>query len=326
MIRKETVEVAMASDAGYAVGMYVTAASIALYASEDVCLSFTFLDGGIPDVEFNSFIKNLMRCHPSVSYRRIKVDESVYDEFPSWRGNKMAYARFMLINELRDIDFVIYCDVDFLWMKDIAELWKMRDENVVLQAVRDPGVTTTKEPQWFRDHGYEFNAQTYLCSGFLFMNLKMLREENFEEKAFALIRKHPDFLFADQESFVILLGERTRFLDDSWMRFSKFLESKDFDRPLVCHFVNDIPWKQVGMSDKLRDATLAWKLVAERIGCGKIGKIEKLLYFITRTLILRQCFCIAVLCLGKGRIARHLYKKCAHRIRLPRCEFSAKTI
>ena len=300
MIRKETVEVAMASDAGYAVGMYVTAASIALYASEDVCLSFTFLDGGIPDVEFNSFIKNLMRCHPSVSYRRIKVDESVYDEFPSWRGNKMAYARFMLINELRDIDFVIYCDVDFLWMKDIAELWKMRDENVVLQAVKDPGVTTTKEPQWFRDHGYEFNAQTYLCSGFLFMNLKMLREENFEEKAFALIRKHPDFLFADQESFVILLGERTRFLDDSWMRFTTKLKSDDFSKPLVCHFVNDVPWKPSDtLTSGLRDATMAWKLLADRIGVVKLTTKDRLFYILTRMPVARHLFYLLLYAMGK---------------------------
>lgn len=316
-MKKSIVEIAMASDAGYAVGMYVTAASIALYASRDVCLSFTFLDGGIPNQQFDSFIEKLKELHPSVTYRRIKVEESDFKDFTAWRGNKMTYSRFMLIKELSDVDFVVYCDVDFLWLRDISKLWEKRDENVVLQAVRDPNVVNTKEPQWFKDHGYEFNEHTYLCAGFLFMNLKMLRAERFDEQAYALIRKHPDFLFADQESFVILLGERTKFLDDSWMRFSKTLESSDFNKPIVCHFVNDVPWKSATLSNRLRDATMAWKLMADKIAVLKLTAKERVFYFLTRAPVLRHLLYGALYCMGKRNLVQHLRMKCAYRIRFP---------
>ena len=312
------IEIAMASDAGYAVGMYVTAASIALYASRDVCLSFTFLDGGIPDAQFDSFIARLKKLHPSVFYRRIRVDESVYNDFTAWRGNKMTYARFMLIKELKDVDFVIYCDVDFLWLRDISELWEMRDEDIVLQAVKDPNVVNTKEPRWFDEHGYKFNSDTYLCAGFLFMNLRMLRAEGFDEKAYALIRKHPDFLFADQESFVILLGDRTKFLDDSWMRFTNTLKSSDFNRPIVCHFVNDVPWKSAPLAIRLRDATMAWKLMADKIGVVTLTTKERLFYVLTRTPVVRYLFYAALICVGKTGLVRHLRTKCAHRIVFPK--------
>ena len=289
-MKNEMVEVAMASDAGYAIGMYVTAASIALYASRDVCLSFTFLDGGIPNQQFDSFIEKLKELHPSVTYRRIKVEESVFKDFTAWRGNKMTY---------------------------VSKLWEMRDENVVLQAVRDPNVVNTKEPQWFKDHGYEFNEQTYLCAGFLFMNLKMLRAEGFDEQAYALIRKHPDFLFADQEAFVILLGKRAKFLDASWMRFTKTLESDDFDKPIVCHFVNDVPWKSATLSDRLRDATMAWKLMANKIAVMKLTVKEKVFYFLTRAPVLRHLFYGALYCMGKRNLVQHLRTKCAYRIKFP---------
>ena len=263
---KEVINVALASDAGYAIGLSTAAISIAYYAAKDVALSFYFLDGGIPDSVFSRLEKTFKRLHPSVTYRRIPVDQSRFADFPPWRGNKMAYARFLLIDALKDVDHLVYCDVDFLWRRDISELWRLRDDAIPLQAVVDPLVENTKEPQWFEEHGYRFPYGRYANSGLLLMNLKMLREENFVRQAFTLLRKHPDFLFADQETFVLLLGDRTRFLDKSWMRFTSTLTSKDFSKPIVCHFVNDVPWKSASVVSKMRDATMAWYFMAHRGG------------------------------------------------------------
>ena len=314
MEEKEVINVALASDAGYAIGLSTAAASIAYYASKDVTLSFYFLDGGIPDVVYSRMEKAFKSIHPSVRYRRILVDQSRFADFPPWRGNKMAYARFLLVDELKDIDHLIYCDVDFLWRNDISELWRLRDDAIVLQGVADPFVRNTPEPRWFMEHGYSFPRGRYLNSGLLLMNLKKLREENFVNRAFELIKMHPDFLFADQETFVILLEKQTRFLEEKWMRFTSTLTSKDFSRPLVCHYVNDVPWKAAPFHSKLRDATMAWYFMARRIGV-RMPVTLIVFYVLTRTPVVRNVFYLILRVIGGRRAEIYFREKCSSDVR-----------
>lgn len=313
-MEREVVSVALASDAGYAIGLSTAAISIAYYASKDVTLSFYFLDGGIPDAVFSRLEKTFRRIHPSVTYRRIPVDQSRFSDFPSWRGNKMAYARFLLIDGLKDVDHLVYCDVDFLWRRDISELWRLRDDTIPLQAVADPFVENTEEPKWFEDHGYRFPYGRYANSGLLLMNLRMLRKEGFVKRAFELIRKHPDFLFADQEAFVLLLGERTRFLDKSWMRFTRMLTSRDFSDPIVCHFVNDVPWKSAPLLTKVKDATMAWYFMAHRGGVGIPVKLM-VFYALTRMSFVKNAFFLFLKMAGKDGAVSYFREKCSCRVR-----------
>ena len=315
---REIINVAIAADAGYAIGLATAAISIAYHASKDIELSFYFLDGGIPDAIFKKMEEAISRIHPFVQYYRIPVDQTQFAEFPDWRGNKMAYARFLLIENLKDIDHLIYCDADFLWRSDIAELWSLRDEKVTLQAVVDPLVENTPEPQWFIDHGYQFPHGRYLNSGLLLMNLKKLRQERFVPRAFELIREHPDFLYADQESFVLLLEKETRFLDKSWMRFTKTLTSRDFDHPLVCHYVNDLPWGAVpsdlnlrDMLPMLKDAPMAWRFMAQKGGLMNIPLKLRLFYFLTRLPIVKNLFYLLLKAIGKHGAAACCQKECS---------------
>ena len=85
--------------------------------------------------------------------------------YPKWNGNRMAYARLLLPEALPDVDYVIYCDVDFLWLRDVAELWKCRDSQYVLQSVKDMDDTVQKEECWFRKNGLPFNSEKYVCCG-----------------------------------------------------------------------------------------------------------------------------------------------------------------
>ncbi len=117
------VDIALAADAGYYCGLFVAACSIAKYADEAAILRFNILDGGISNEDWWLLLDKVMALHQKSEFNRILVNDELFKDYPAWHGNKMAYARLMLPDVLPDVDWCIYCDVDFLWMKDVAKLW-----------------------------------------------------------------------------------------------------------------------------------------------------------------------------------------------------------
>lgn len=70
--------------------------------------------------------------------------------FQSFHGTgKTTYARLLLPDLLSDVTYVIYTDVDILWLADIAELWDSIDEDAIMHI--SPGGSPPKELKWFSD-------------------------------------------------------------------------------------------------------------------------------------------------------------------------------
>ena len=253
------VEIGMAANAAYAPGMFVTAASIASHANKEVTLSFTFIDGGFTDEYYSNLIQTLNRLHPKISARRINITDVEFKGMPTWRGNRMAYARFALVSELADVDYIIYCDVDFLWLADISILWKQRDESIPLLACVDPQINeVVRERDWFRKNGYSYNETRYFNTGLLMINLKKFREDGLVPSIYTFIREHPDINFPDQTSMNILLGDRYRILNPMWMRFTRYVRNRDLSQPIVLHYVNEPPWGLTRGSAPITNTVIKW--------------------------------------------------------------------
>ena len=306
----ERIEIALASDAGYAAGLMVSAVSIAAFASKSATLSFTFIDGGFSDSFYEELTRRINAVHPLAETRRIRLDAARFASFGEWRGNKVAYARLMLPELLPDASYVVYCDADTLWLADISALWSLRDSAASVLAVRDPKIGDMREREWFESRGFKYDSARYFNSGVMLMNLDLFRKNRLAERACDILSKFPDSLFADQGPLNIVAGDTLKLIDDRWMRFTNAIESKDFSLPLVCHYVNDVPWERVALSQECSDARMAWHFFRARFCGQKVGWRRALLYFVTRNRLLAKAL-RAVLCLLGRHVAADVLKRTA---------------
>lgn len=262
----ETIHIALPSDQNYVIGLIATAGSIAYNASHNVILAIHVLDGGIHNETFIKFKKTIEKLHPHVNISRIKVNEDLFTHFPIWSGNRMTYARLMLAEALPDIKHIIYCDTDFLWLADIAELWKLRNDSIIFEGVVDYHTTIKKEKEWAKTKGLFFDEKSYFGAGLSFYNLELFRKEHMVEQVANFLQKYPDVLFADQTALNHLLFGRVKLLPQQWQTLSIQLTPDKIKKPCVIHFGGDIPWtRNKFWTCLLSDATLLWYAMMDEI-------------------------------------------------------------
>lgn len=322
--RDDIVEVALPSDQNYVCGLLVTAASLAKSADKAVAISFNILDGGIHDDTFTDFEKRVRAIHPNSRFRRLKVNNADFSAFPSWSGNKMAYARLMLPRLLPEVDHVIYCDTDYIWLTDIVPLWLRRDDKIILQSVRDGcDDTIKKEEKWFEEHQLSFHSESYFCTGLLFFNLKLMREEDTLHQAFDFLASHPDVKFADQTTLNALLSSRVNLLPECWQLFSRNLRDEDIKTGCAIHFAGEVPWRKLGLwINTITDSMLIWHRFNARIhgistwqslrrwyGAGEIVR-RRLLFHVAHISFLRNLFSYLLRLTGRGAYVTHFNVWC----------------
>lgn len=255
----ETIEIALAADGGYFCGLFVTACSIAEHADADVELSYNILDGGIAGNDWMLLEKKILELHPKSRLRRIAVDEALFASYPKWNGNRMAYARLILPAAMKDQDWVIYCDCDFLWMRDIAELWDERDDERWLIGTPDQTPwAMALERDWFAQNGFPFDEGKYFCSGLCMFNLKEFREQDLITRC-QEVMSLPGIHFPDQAALnVVAWGHVKLLLKSRWQCFTRELTAEDLAAGTVIHYAGEIPWKFVKGIQILSDSMLIW--------------------------------------------------------------------
>lgn len=256
--KHDPVEIALAANQNYYLGLLVTASSIAMSVNPEAHLNFHILDGGIDDLSFNELKSVLCRAHARTTVCRHLINESLFAGLSTYVGNYMAYVR-LLLPELLSCSFVIYCDVDFLWHRDIDQLWKLRDANCVMQVRHDISADTVeKERVWFSERRLPFSGDAYFCSGLTLMNLDRFREMRLKDAMLSFAAEYKTFNFADQ-SILNAVAFRDKLaighLQREWQIFSRELTAEDVLRPFVVHYAGNTPWAKVVV---LTDAELLW--------------------------------------------------------------------
>jgi len=261
------VQIALASDERYFCGLLVTACSIAKCAEKTVALRFYVLDGGIKDEKFILLNNKILAYHPMSEIVRMPVNENDFADCPSWNGSRLIYVRLMLPKLLSDVDWVIYCDVDFLWMRDVSKLWNERDDKYAFVGVLDPaGWVRIAEEKWCANQGLCSPADEYCCAGLSFMNLKMFRDEHLFEQCMEVNRLHPPY--NDQTIFNVVAHGRKKIVSEVWQCFHWRLTLDYLRQGVVVHHAGNIPWKPLCRKiNLLSDATMLWhQLNAEIYG------------------------------------------------------------
>lgn len=239
----EQIEVALAANQNYVPGLYITACSIAQYCNIGCPLRFNVLDANIDD-SAKAFVEaKVLELHPKSVFRWLPVNEQMFARLPKWNGGYMVYTRLLLPKLLNDCDWCIYCDCDFLWLRDIAELWRERDERYgVISTVDGSSVILKEDAPWFHANGFLFDLETYFCAGLTFFNLKMFREKGWQERCLELLQTHPPY--NDQSVLnVVTEGVKKLLPKSKWQCFTLELSQKEIDEGVVVHYAGEIPWK-----------------------------------------------------------------------------------
>lgn len=251
------VEIALAADGGYFPGLFVTACSIAEHAAKDVALRFHVLDAGVREEDKRLIERKTLELHPAVAFEWIPVDQKMFEGLPKWNGGYMVYTRLLLPRLLKDVDWCIYCDCDFLWLKDVAELWSERDDQYAMLGTRDgAGWTLDIEGKWFAEHGFAFDRDDYFCAGLTFFNLKKFRDEGIDKKCFEILQLHPPF--NDQSVLNITCLGRVKLVPQTWQRFTEVVTQEEVERGVVIHHAGQVPWTKMHWSQQLDDCRLLW--------------------------------------------------------------------
>lgn len=255
----ETIDIALASDAAYFPGLLVTAASIARTASRDALLRFNVLDGGIGGENVRLLRERLSLEHPHAELRIFPVDDARFQTLRAWNGSgRMAYARLLVPDLLPEAEFAIYCDVDFLWTADVAELWELRDESVSVRARREANAATlAREERWFAANGIRFDSSKYVCSGLMIMNLRLFRERGISGALLDFLAAHGDVQYVDQTAVNAVVDD-IGMLPGRWGAFAWQYDAGAAGKGSAIHFAGSAPWKCGWWTQALTDAHEAW--------------------------------------------------------------------
>lgn len=138
-------------------------------------------------------------------------DEEIFKPFPAFRGNHIAYFRFLIPQFMpSNLKTCLYLDVDMLVFKDLRELFTLNLENKVAGVILDvlwwqtyrPLSKNPQNPSSFDFKGFYFN------SGFLLLNLEEFKRQDIFKQSYDYLSNYHSSA-PDQEALSAVLRQES---------------------------------------------------------------------------------------------------------------------
>lgn len=155
-----------------------------------------------------------------ITFRR--VDKSRFKDAPVSRGSwrEIVYYRILIPELLPQYDKVIYSDVDVLFKDDMSEVYSVSLDNCDWGGVAaERNTPESVGHKYFPENPHEF----IFWSGFMLLNTRYMRENNFVGRCFEVIRN---------------VGERLQFFDLDTIN-------------IASHGIKPLPLRYVGLQSIL---------------------------------------------------------------------------
>ena len=170
---------------------------------------------------------------------RHNVAEKAFEQrdFSGSIWSKAACYRLILPELLREVDLCLYLDSDTLIVGDITPLWDVDMTDFCLAGVFDDIASVRRETVGHSIPG----IQTYVNSGVLLMNLRLMRERGVQEQLLAGVG---DYLVVDQDLLNVVCYGAIRLLPSGY----NCIPGVHTDSPRILHFLmRDYlrPWKNL---------------------------------------------------------------------------------
>lgn len=250
-------------DKNYLEPTLVSAASAAIWATEAHPQTIHIVIDSNPKEALEGFISRLEELNSQ--YVQVEVHfwaGRQFDCFRKWHGTSIIYARLELPNILPTVDHVISLDGDTLWLDDPWKLEQLFDCRKMMQASLDPPPPSGGEnpvfKRWFAKYKLAMDPKQYLCVGLTLLNLRLMRECSFSERAIEFLRKYPDPEYPEQIVLSYLTQGLNEPLPPPWGVFSVCHKNVDLRQPALVHYVQDPPWKREKITRLFSDVVLLW--------------------------------------------------------------------
>ena len=238
------IHIVVCTNKNYLPGAFVTLGSLldSNKAKDVFCLHV--MDTGIGD-DGRAALSRFIQRYPNAELRFHVIDATCFKDCPrDYGGGFSTYSR-LFMGSLIDAPRCIYVDVDFLVLKDVAELWRQDMGGDILMAVRDYADTSlgTLDKDCPFMPPDDAKKYPYYCAGLLLCDLDAWRSFDTERKAFDLIRQASQKLKAwDQTVLNYLLRDHMGELDRSW---AAYVNLDPFSENVNYHFFSrKKPWGQ----------------------------------------------------------------------------------
>jgi lipopolysaccharide biosynthesis glycosyltransferase len=247
---KNTIPIFVASDDGYAPFVGVTATSIMENTNSNVC--FYVLDSGISENN-KELLGSIQKTYPKFSINFINVN--LQDLFGSFKLHNKShtlnvYSRYLIPGLAKNIDKVIFMDVDVAVRGDIKELYDENLGSYSLGAV--PEYTNVLD-----EHKTELGLSKkhkYFNAGVLLLNVKAFREKRILRE---IVRMTLDIKpkYQDQDILNLYFENNYKILDSKynvsyWMwKYNQEKPDKkitsSLNNPFIVHYSTFKPWKDL---------------------------------------------------------------------------------
>ena len=214
----KVIPIFFAVDDGYIPFLAVTLQSLIENASKDYYYEMKILYTNISEENKEKILKyeseNVKIEFVDLNYYLEELQEKLYtrDYY-----TKTTYYRLMIPNLYPQYDKILYLDSDITVLGDVSELYNTDLEDNLVGAVPDGSVRAIKE---FSDYVERVvgmaDYKNYFNAGILLMNLKEMREFDFQTKFLYLLENMKFSVAQDQDYLNRICKGRTKILDAGW--------------------------------------------------------------------------------------------------------------
>lgn len=256
MQQQNTITIVSVCDNHYAILLCALIKSIELNHKSQEQIEFVVVEDGITAL-------NKRKIEMSISDQKLAIrwlpmrdclpdDLKIPQDKSSLPQN--VYARLFIPSFIeKEINKVIYLDVDMIMIEDVSKLWNVSLADKIVAAVQDQFVQVVS--RWGGVSNYEElnikGENKYFNSGLMIMNLQKWRDENVTSRVISCIHKNKKHTkFPDQYGLNAILFQDWLELDPLWNRFAY---SED-ERPFLIHFTGRKPiYSTYNFSDRYRE-------------------------------------------------------------------------
>lgn len=188
--------IALASDNNYAIYLHIVIVSI-LDHNKNNEINIYIIDSGITEENKKRIKKSVDEYSQKIRFidaNSLVGDLQVDNSFPL-----SAYSRLFL-TRLEDIDKIIYFDTDSLINGNLVDLW-----NIDLSSKYFAGVLDFVESYYRPMIGLP-SSYPYINSGMLFMNLRKMRNDGWEDKVLEMIKRYKGSIPHHDQGIINALG------------------------------------------------------------------------------------------------------------------------
>lgn len=177
-----------------------------------------------------------------------------------------TYFRIFIPDIFSQFDKVVFLDSDMIFLKDVAELYKIDINDNYMAAVQDIGLylelckSNNNVKDYLSNKLCLKNIYNYFNAGIMILNLKQMREVSFMEESLKMLKELPNPKYLDQDIYNVLCNQRLKLLDFKWnmqngkIKFDeetkklipeeKFNDLKEnCENPYIIHYTGGIrPW------------------------------------------------------------------------------------